>query len=49
MTFTLSGFTAPAQVVEVRGGATVALAVEMAVGGLAEQVVVVGPAPSPGR
>ena len=42
VTFTLSGFTAPAQVVEVRGGATVALDVEMAVGGLAEQVVVVG-------
>ena len=43
VTFTLSGFTAPAQVVEVAGGgATVALDVEMAVGGLAEQVVVVG-------
>ena len=42
VTFTLSGFTAPAQVVEVPGGATVALDVEMAVGGLAEQVVVVG-------
>ena len=42
VTFTLSGFTAPAQVVEVRGGATVALDVEMAVGGFAEQVVVVG-------
>ena len=42
VTFTLSGFTAPAQVVEVRGSATVALDVEMAVGGLAEQVVVVG-------
>ena len=42
VTFTLSGFTAPAQVVEVRGGATVALDVEMAVGALAEQVVVVG-------
>ena len=42
VTFTLSGFTAPAQVVEVRGGATVALDVEMAVGGLAVQVVVVG-------
>ena len=42
VTFTLSGFTAPAQVVEVRGGATVALDVEMAVGGLTEQVVVVG-------
>ena len=41
VTFTLSGFTAPAQVVEVRGGATVALDVEMAVG-RAEQVVVVG-------
>ena len=41
-TYTLSGFTAPAQVVEVRGGATVALDVEMAVVGLAEQVVVVG-------
>ena len=41
VTFTLSGFTAPAQVVEVRGGATVALDMEMAVG-LAEQVVVVG-------
>ena len=42
VTFTLSGFTAPEQVVEVRGGATVALDVEMALGGLAEQVVVVG-------
>ena len=42
VTFTLSGFTAPAQVVEVRGGATVALDVEMAVGGLTEQLVVVG-------
>ena len=42
VTFTLSGFTAPEQVVEVRGGATVALDVEMALGGIAEQVVVVG-------
>ena len=42
VTFTLSGFTAPAQVVEVRGGATVAIDVEMAVGGLTEQLVVVG-------
>ena len=42
VTFTLSGFTAPEQVVEVPGGATVALDVEMALGGLAEQVVVVG-------
>ena len=42
MTFTLVGFTAAAQVVEVRAGATAALDVEMAIGGLAVQVVVVG-------
>ena len=42
VSFTLFGFTVPAQVVEVRGGATVALDVEMAVGGIVEQVVVVG-------
>ena len=40
--FTLSGFTVPAQVVEARAGATAVLDVEMAVGGLAAQVVVVG-------
>ena len=42
MLFTLSGFTVPAQVVEARAGATAVLDVEMAVGGLAAQVVVVG-------
>ena len=40
--FTLSGFTVPAQVVEASAGATAVLDVEMAVGGLAAQVVVVG-------
>ena len=40
--FTLSGFTVPAQVVEASAGATAVLNVEMAVGGLAAQVVVVG-------
>ena len=40
--FTLSGFTVPPQVVEASAGATAVLDVEMAVGGLAAQVVVVG-------
>ena len=40
--FTLSGFTVPAQVVEASAGATAVLDVEMAVGGLAAEVVVVG-------
>ena len=42
VTFTLFGFTVPAQVVEVSAGATAALDVVMAVGGIVEQVVVVG-------
>ena len=42
VTFTLFGFTGSAQVVEVSAGATAALDVVMAVGGLVEQVVVVG-------
>ena len=42
VTFTLSGFTAPAQVVEVSAGATASINVEMAVGGFEELVVVVG-------
>ena len=42
VTFTLPGFTVPAQVVEASAGATAVLDVEMAVGGLAAQVVVVG-------
>ena len=42
VTFTLFGFTVPAQVVEVSAGATATLDVEMALGGLVEQVVVVG-------
>ena len=42
VTFTLVGFTAAAQVVEIRAGATAVLDVEMAVGGRAVQVVVVG-------
>ena len=42
VTFTLFGFTVPAQVVEVSAGGTATLDVEMAVGGLVEQVVVVG-------
>ena len=42
VTFTLPGFTVPAQVVEASAGATAVLDVEMAVGGLAAEVVVVG-------
>ena len=42
VTFTLPGFLAPAQVVEVEAGAAAALDVEMTVGGVEEQVVVVG-------
>ena len=42
VTFTLFGFTVPAQVVEVSAGATATLDVEMALGGLVAQVVVVG-------
>ena len=42
VTFTLFGFTVPAQVVEVSAGATATLDVEMALGGLVENVVVVG-------
>ena len=42
VTFTLSGFTAPAQVVEVSAGATASINVEMEVGGFEELVVVVG-------
>ena len=42
VTFTISGFTAPAQVVEVSAGATASINVEMAVGGFEELVVVVG-------
>ena len=42
VTFTLFGFTVPAQVVAVAAGATATLDVEMALGGLVEQVVVVG-------
>ena len=42
VTFTLVGFTAAAQVVEVCAGATAALDVEMAVGGFAAREVVVG-------
>ena len=42
VTFTLPGFTVPAQVVEASAGATAVLDVEMALGGLAAQVVVVG-------
>ena len=42
VTFTLFGFTVPTQVVEVSAGATATLDVAMAVGGLVEQVVVVG-------
>ena len=41
ITFALSGFSAPAQVVEVEGGLTMTVDVEMAFG-LQEQVVVVG-------
>ena len=40
--FTLPGFTVPGQVVEASAGATAVLDVEMAVGGLAAEVVVVG-------
>ena len=42
VTFTLSGFTAPAQVVEMSAGATASINVEMEVGGFEELVVVVG-------
>ncbi len=42
VTFTLFGFTVPAQMVEVSAGATAALDVVMALGGLVENVVVVG-------
>ena len=42
VTFTLSGFIADAQVVEVSAGATAALNAEMAVGGFVQSVVVVG-------
>ena len=42
VTFTLSGFTAPAQVVEVSASATASINVEMEVGGFEELVVVVG-------
>ena len=42
VTFTLFGFTVPAQMVEVSAGATAALDVAMALGGLVENVVVVG-------
>ena len=42
VTFTLSGFTVPAQVVEASAAATAVLDMEMAVGGLAAEVVVVG-------
>ena len=42
VTFTRPGFTVPAQVVEASAGATAVLDVEMAVGGLAAEVVVVG-------
>ena len=42
VTFTLSGFTAPAQVVEVSADATASIHVEMTVGGFEELVVVVG-------
>ena len=42
VTFTLSGFTAPAQVVEVSAGATASINVVMEVGGFEELVVVVG-------
>ena len=42
VTFTLFGFTVPAQMVEVSADATAALDVVMALGGLVEQVVVVG-------
>ena len=42
VTFTLPGFLAPAQVVEVEAGAAAALDVEMTVGGVEEQVVIVG-------
>ena len=42
VTFTLFGFTVPAQVVEVSAGATAALDVKMALGGLVDNVVVVG-------
>ena len=42
VTFTLSGFTAPAQVVEVSASATASINVVMEVGGFEELVVVVG-------
>ena len=42
VTFTLSGFTAPAQVVEVSASATASVNVVMEVGGFEELVVVVG-------
>ena len=47
VTFTLSGFIADAQVVEVSAGATAALNVEMAVGGFVQSVVVVGTRAAP--
>ena len=42
VTFTLSGFTAPAQVVEVSASATASINVVMEIGGFEELVVVVG-------
>ena len=42
VTFTLPGFVAPPQAVEVGAGAPATIDVEMAIGGLAEEVVVVG-------